>query len=147
MKFESLHVLYPGVFYSKTLMEKDGYYFLPTRMLQPCDDLYVKDFEPALNIRMNFTVGIVGQGGYMSSIEDAAGFLFYSKLPVFNYGTAVLSYSKAWQKSMANTGVTTSDTLLVLRTQHFYIYNTSSIATLVTCPDLSDDLESYLTMI
>lgn len=147
MKFEIHSSLNPGVFYSQRLQGKDGYYFLPFRILPETEELFVKDFDGAAHLTTNFSMGIVGFGGYVSSFEDAAGFLFHSKLPVLNYGTAVLSYSRAWQKSSPSVSVTPSETTLVLKTTQFYVYHVAAIATLITCPDLSDNLSSYLTMI
>lgn len=147
MIFEIFSTLEPGVFYSKNLNGRSGYYFLPIRMLTPCDNLYCKTYELPSHLSTNFVVGIVGQGGYVADLQNAVGFMFYSKLPVNNYCTAIMSFSRAWQRTIGTSDDVSLEASLVLKTTEFYMYDVPGIATLVTCPELSDRLSEFLTMI
>lgn len=147
MRFELLTNLQPGVFFSLELNGKSQYFLLPTRTIPEGDDYFVRDFAEAEGVKTNFTVGLVGHGNYVDAAIDGVGFLFHSTLPVINFGTAILSYSRAWQRNHTEGYDIVSNTSVVFKTDQFFIYNTPSIATLVTCPDLSDQMSSYLTMI
>ena len=75
------------------------------------------------------------------------GYLFYSKLPVMNLGTGVLSYSAAWQRSETNHKIQSDQVRAVFRNEHFYMYEAPTIATLITGAEVSDKLDGFLTMI
>jgi hypothetical protein len=147
MQFETFVPTAPGVFYSLKLRGKSGYYFLPTRSLPKSKELHVMDFRLAKNISCQFTIGLVGEGGYVEDLNSAAGVLFYTPLPAVNYGTGILAYSRAWHSSLENVLVSKEDTILLLKTSEFYVYKATDMVTAVTCSDLSEDIDSYLTMI
>ena len=107
----------------------------------------MKDFEPTAHLKTNFNIGGVGLDDYASTTEDTLGILFYSRLPVFNYSTSVMSYSMSWQKSVAKVSIHEDQTSLVYKSTLFYVYEVPTIATLVTCGDLNPKLHSYLTMV
>ena len=89
----------------------------------------------------------MGLGAYHTGSEDLVALLFYSRLPVYNYSTSLMSYSMSWQKSVARVSIREDQTSLVYKSELFYMYEVPTIATLVTCGDLNPRLNSYLTMV
>jgi hypothetical protein len=146
MRFEVSSETQLGVFHTVPIQGDGTYVLLPTKPFPPTDDLWVNDFNFSKAIDSFFTIGMVGLGGYADFEEAASGYLFHSKLPVINYGTAVMAYSEAVRQS-ARFRVKVEETTAVFRNQHFYVYTAKSIGTLITCGDVSEELNSFLTMI
>ena len=146
MRFEVLSETQLGVFHTVPVKGDGTYILLPTKPFPPTDDLWVNDFQFSKEIDSLFAIGLVGVGGYADFEDAASGYLFHSKLPVINYGTAILAYSEAIRQS-ERFQVKVEETTAVFRNAHFYAYTANSIGTLITCGDLSDELNSFLTMI
>ncbi len=146
MRFEVLSETQLGVFHTVPINGDGTYILLPTKPFPPTDDLWVNDFKVSKSLDSFFTIGTVGLGGYADFEDAASAYLFHSTLPVFNYGTAILAYSEAVRQSN-RFQVKVEDTTAVFRNSHFYVYTAKSIGTLVTTGDVSDDLNSFLTMI
>lgn len=148
MNFEIQTTLFQGLFYQVKIEGGKGfYYLLPTRNLDPTPELYVSDLEAAKDLKTNFTIGVVGKDEYVVNQEEGVGYMFHSVLPVNNYHTSLLSFSKAWQQSSLGSGYNPDSLNLLLKKESFYLYHSTGVVTFVTCPDLSDKVHSYLTMI
>ena len=147
MKFEVLAELQVGVFYPLTIEDKKGYVVYPIQKIPTETSLFVKEFEPTSHLTAGFKVGHFAAEDYPGLNFPTLGYLFYSKMPILNYGTGVLSYSLAWQKSNANHHIPSDQVSAVFRNEHFYMYEAPSIATLVTGAEVSTGLEDFLTMI
>lgn len=146
MEFEALTRMRRGTFYSLTIQERTGYFLLPIRDIQADSKLFVKTYAPTAHLTTNFYFGAVGVDEYVDA-DAAVGLLLYSRLPTLNYATAVMSYSMAWQKSVSSVNILPEQTNLVYKSEEFFVYEVPTIATLVTCPELSSELNDYLTMI
>lgn len=148
MKFGPSTTFHQSLFYPLSIPGGRGSYFLlPSQDLAPSSDLYVSDLEVARSVKTNFAIGIVGRGGYVSPQSEGIGYLFHSMLPVNNYHTSLLSFSKAWRRSKADKNLNLEGLVLVLKRDHFYLYHSPGIASFVTCPEMSDRVHAYLTMI
>lgn len=145
MEFEVLTKMRVDTFHSMELQDRSGYLFLPLRDFAVGTMLVVEDFGPTAHLKTNFSFGSVSVVGATS--KETVGILLHSKLPVYNYSTAAMSYSMSWQKSVEKVSIGEDDTSLVFKSDLFYVYEVPTIATLVTCGDLSPRLHSYLTMI
>lgn len=121
-------------------------HFFPIRSLDPGVPLITAPYELTENLTTNFAIKAVGQGCAPEALDDIVGFLFESSLPVQNYGTSLLAYSKAWQQTAAKVEVLPDELLLSLKGEHFFIYHAAGKATLITGVQISDALHDYLTM-
>lgn len=147
MQFETRTRLSPNLFYALQLENNKPHYFFPLRYLEPQPVLVSQPYSLAENLCTNFAIRAVSQGQESDSPTDIIGFLFKSNLPVANYRTSIMSYSKSWQQNAAKVEVTSDDLTLTLKDENFLVFHAPGKATLVTGLTLSDKLHEFLTMI
>lgn len=147
MQFEAALRYPPYLFYNLTLDKGRTFYFFPTHPVDPTHLLFSKDYDPAAPVATNFKIQAVGVGSEPDNAEDIVGFLFSSTLPVVNYRTSLLAFSKAWQQLTPDVAVSNNELMLAFKNDHFLLYHAAGKASLVTGLTLSDELHDYLTMV
>lgn len=147
MKFELFADLQTGLFYPISIEDREGYVVYPVRRTPIEKELFVSEFVPTAHINSGFKIGVFSTRPELKVEEDLLGYLFYSKMPLMTYGTGIMSYSAAWQRTNANHKIACDQVSTLYRNEHFYMYEMPTIATLVTGSEVDDHLSTYLTMI
>lgn len=147
MQFEVLADRCVDTFHPLSIRGRKGYFLLPVKPVKSGSQLFVRTFDNAAHLRTNFYIGSVGLNWYDDEANEPVAFLFYSTLPVMDFSTSILSYSGSWRSSVGKVYVTPEQTNLVFKSEHFYVYEAPTIATLVTTQHLSDRLNGFLTML
>lgn len=119
------------------------YSILLSKYLPAGTKLSVSD-SPLVPADTYIRVGDLHLGGYEG---ETIGHLFYTPLSFMCYGSALLAYSKAWEKRANNKELgVPSGVLLIARTPLFYLYHKKNEVTLAVNPTLpaaiKDNLES-----
>jgi hypothetical protein len=86
-----------------------------------------------------FFIGEIAQGSYEG---PTVGSIFYTQSPLLCEGSFALAYSGVLKQAANTTRFKARDLgmSLVLKTEHFYVYNKTNVATLLVNPKLKTSI-------